>query len=257
MKLTDHTYACNSLTNFYLNQSIEITRNRNHAKLLKLAWKNSWNHIKWTYFWRVFSPLKPLCSSLPSWCYQLASTGGKCWEVHFFSPRLALIEGDAAQARAAPSLLGSPAGGVTSRRAYTEFGATALKNSPVKIKSGKRGLSPLKPPSNDTAAIAPSNSLKKPPQKMQRNEIEWSGSLMQQDELKLSRSNTTATTGDETLLTSSTDSFGFTLPGKSQQTFPLSSHNSVVSDPSDFFSRKQTFENVHALGWICQCQHKK
>ena len=117
---------------------------------------------------------------------------------------------------------------------------TALKNTPVKLRCGKRGLSPLKPPSNDTAAIAPSNSAKKPPQKMQKNEIEWSGSMMQQDELKFSRSNTTATTGDETLLTLSTDSFGFTLPGKSQQTFPLSSHNSVVSDRSDFFSRKQT-----------------
>ena len=41
VKLTDHTYTCNSLTNFDLNQSIEITRNRNDAKLLKLAWKNS------------------------------------------------------------------------------------------------------------------------------------------------------------------------------------------------------------------------
>ena len=41
VKLTDHTYACNGLTNFDLNESIEMTRNGNYAKLLKLAWKNS------------------------------------------------------------------------------------------------------------------------------------------------------------------------------------------------------------------------
>ena len=47
-----------------------------------------------------------------------------------------MIEGDAAQ-DAAPSLVASPAGGVTSRRALVEFGATALKNSLVLLSSNQ------------------------------------------------------------------------------------------------------------------------
>ena len=31
---------------------------------LKLWWKNSWNNIKWTYFWVDFSYLEPLCDVL-------------------------------------------------------------------------------------------------------------------------------------------------------------------------------------------------
>lgn len=127
--------------------------------------------------------------------------------------------------------------------------ATPLKKSPVK--SIKRGLSPLKPPCNDTSAIrGPSSSTMKPPQKIQRNDIEWSASL-QQDDLRIIQSNGTSTTADETMFNSSTDSFGFQIPekntisshieqsSKSQKVFPLSSHNSVVSDPTDFFSKEQ------------------
>jgi hypothetical protein len=32
------------------------------VNLLKFAWKNSWNHIKWTYFVAGFDYLEPLCS---------------------------------------------------------------------------------------------------------------------------------------------------------------------------------------------------
>ena len=35
-----------------------ITWNENDV--LKLAWKNSWNHIKWTSLWLIFCHLKPL-----------------------------------------------------------------------------------------------------------------------------------------------------------------------------------------------------
>ena len=49
-----------------------MTGNGSCVNLLKLAWKSSWNHIKWTYFWRVLAifshcvPLftaKKLCSN--------------------------------------------------------------------------------------------------------------------------------------------------------------------------------------------------
>ena len=49
-----------------------------------------------------------------------------------------MIEGDAAQARAAPSLVDTPAGGVSSRRAPVEFGAIALKNSLVLLLSSNQ-----------------------------------------------------------------------------------------------------------------------
>ena len=31
------------------------TGNGNDVNQLKIAWKNSWNHIKWTYFWRILA----------------------------------------------------------------------------------------------------------------------------------------------------------------------------------------------------------
>ena len=39
-----------------------MTGNGSYLSMQKLAWKNSWNHIPIvTYFWRVFSHLKPMC----------------------------------------------------------------------------------------------------------------------------------------------------------------------------------------------------
>ena len=40
VKLTDHTYACSSLTNFLYDMN-PIFGNGNYVNLLKLAWKNS------------------------------------------------------------------------------------------------------------------------------------------------------------------------------------------------------------------------
>ena len=38
VKLTDHTYACNSLTNFYYEAYV-IIGNGDHVNLLKFVWK--------------------------------------------------------------------------------------------------------------------------------------------------------------------------------------------------------------------------
>ena len=51
VKLTDHTCACSDLTNFECE--VEATGNGIYVNFQKLAWKNSWNHFGWTYFWRV------------------------------------------------------------------------------------------------------------------------------------------------------------------------------------------------------------
>ena len=40
VKLTDHTFFCNILTNFEYGEHA-MTGNGNYANLLKLAWKNS------------------------------------------------------------------------------------------------------------------------------------------------------------------------------------------------------------------------
>ena len=48
MKLTVHTYACNSFDKFWVWNSSPDTEIG--VNLLKFAWKNSWNRIKWTYF---------------------------------------------------------------------------------------------------------------------------------------------------------------------------------------------------------------
>ena len=62
MKLTNHTFACNSLTNFeYKTQT-----RKKYVNLLKIDWKNSWNQIKWTYFVAGFSYLESLCTSAVS-----------------------------------------------------------------------------------------------------------------------------------------------------------------------------------------------
>ena len=59
VKLTGHTLVFNSLTSFEHAAQAIISRNRNDANLLKLLCKNLWNHIRWTYFWRVLSHLEP------------------------------------------------------------------------------------------------------------------------------------------------------------------------------------------------------
>ena len=54
MKLTDHTHACNDLTNFeYVVHA--MTGNGCYLNLQKLACKNSWNHFGQTFFWRVLA----------------------------------------------------------------------------------------------------------------------------------------------------------------------------------------------------------
>ena len=76
MKLTDHTCACNGLTSFECEA--HATRNGSYVNLQNLAWKNSWNHLVWTYFLAGFWHLEPLCavvcSSLPvlAWIHALA-----------------------------------------------------------------------------------------------------------------------------------------------------------------------------------------
>ena len=60
MKLMNHTCTCNDSTSFEYKShppETEIVVN-----LLKVAWKNSWNHIKWNYFMAGFSYLEPLCA---------------------------------------------------------------------------------------------------------------------------------------------------------------------------------------------------
>ena len=55
--------AYNNLTNFEYEVNVR-TRNGNYGNLQKLAWKKSWNHFRWTYFWRIWAILKPLCWSV-------------------------------------------------------------------------------------------------------------------------------------------------------------------------------------------------
>ena len=54
VKLTDHTCACNNLTNFQC-EAKAINGNGSNMNMLKLAYKNSWNHFMWTYFRRVLA----------------------------------------------------------------------------------------------------------------------------------------------------------------------------------------------------------
>ena len=45
---------------------------------MKLAWKNSWNHIKKAYFWRFLAIWNP-CPCGPVCCLWPALRGGDCW----------------------------------------------------------------------------------------------------------------------------------------------------------------------------------
>ena len=54
VKLSGHTCVCNDLTSFeYEVQG--MTGNGSYLKMQKLAWRNSWNHFKLTYCWRVLA----------------------------------------------------------------------------------------------------------------------------------------------------------------------------------------------------------
>lgn len=132
--------------------------------------------------------------------------------------------------------------------------ATALKKTPVKIRSTdrKKELTPIKPPCKDTSSIlAPTSSAKK----SSRNE--W-GDINRQDSLNFSTSITSAES-DDPFFTPTTDSFGFEIhekkndgtklstisdhlekSSKPSQRHPNSSLSSVVSDPTDFFSKEQS-----------------
>ena len=48
------TYDCSSLTNFQY-KGHAMPKNENHVSLLKFSRKNSWSHIKWTYFRRFLA----------------------------------------------------------------------------------------------------------------------------------------------------------------------------------------------------------
>ena len=67
VKLTNHTCACNDLTNFEYVVHV-MTGNGCYVNLQKLAWKNSWNHFWVNLFSTDFSLLEPLCAnSHPLW----------------------------------------------------------------------------------------------------------------------------------------------------------------------------------------------
>ena len=52
VKLADHTCSCSYLTHFEY-ETHAIPETEIEVNLLKSGWKNSWNPIKRTYFWRV------------------------------------------------------------------------------------------------------------------------------------------------------------------------------------------------------------
>ena len=60
VKLTSCNYTSNNATNFEY-EAHSIYRDRKYkVDLLKLAREHSWNHIKWTYFWRVLAIWIPM-----------------------------------------------------------------------------------------------------------------------------------------------------------------------------------------------------
>ena len=64
VKLTGYDYAWNSLTDYIHMKNMQWLK----VNLLKLAWKNSRNYIKWHYFWHVFA-IWNYC--VLAWCWQL------------------------------------------------------------------------------------------------------------------------------------------------------------------------------------------
>ena len=60
----NHTRDCNDLTKFECEA--QATGNRSYVKLQKHTWKNSWNHLGWTsYFRRVFAILNHCATDRP------------------------------------------------------------------------------------------------------------------------------------------------------------------------------------------------
>ena len=45
---------------------LQWTENRNQVNLIKLAWKNSRNHIKWTRFWRIIANVNHCVTDRPT-----------------------------------------------------------------------------------------------------------------------------------------------------------------------------------------------
>ena len=58
----DWLYLCRQQFDTFWIWVNEMTGNGNCVNLLKLAWNISWNHIKWTNFWRVLA-IWNLCAS--------------------------------------------------------------------------------------------------------------------------------------------------------------------------------------------------
>ena len=73
VKLTDYTYAFNSLITFKYEAQSRIG-NGNFVNLLKLALKNSWKQFKQIYFWRDFA-FWPNCASVTQNCSLSVSLG--------------------------------------------------------------------------------------------------------------------------------------------------------------------------------------
>ena len=74
-----------NLTSFQ-NEVDAITWNENDV--LKLAWKNSWNHIKWTSLWLTFCHLKPLRRVVVA----TLSTLNRKWSKAFKTCQIATIQ---------------------------------------------------------------------------------------------------------------------------------------------------------------------
>ena len=62
MKLTDHTCACNNLTNFESEVQAKTRGNGSCENFQKLPWKTREIILGELIFWRIFSRLEPLCA---------------------------------------------------------------------------------------------------------------------------------------------------------------------------------------------------
>ena len=69
MKLTDHAFACNVLTNFE-SEACATNRNRSYTNVLKFAWKNSWSRFGYTVWVTDIEPTFEYINE-----YGLPSTG--------------------------------------------------------------------------------------------------------------------------------------------------------------------------------------
>ena len=76
-KTREIDWSYNSLTNFEY-QVNEITGNGNFVKMLKFTRKNSWNHFRWIYFWRVLAIWNYSTATRRATSASTNSTG-HCW----------------------------------------------------------------------------------------------------------------------------------------------------------------------------------